>query len=94
LPELASAIGKDTLGSEGKVVNNPYKIFNVVGNMRHPEWGDTNTSEWFGDEFGPGYRLFGGDSDLGSLVCLIYRWPARRDGRVGFRPLIAFPSKT
>lgn len=92
LPEFASAIGKDALGSEGRVVNNPYIIFNVVENMRHPEWGYSKyTGEWFGDEVGSDYRLLGGCSDPSGLTAVGTYYPSNdRSSRVGFRPLIAF----
>jgi hypothetical protein len=95
LPELARAIGKEALGSEGRVVNNSYIIFNIVGNMRHPEWGKTNTWEWFADKFWFDNYLRGGHSDNGGLAH-VYCSDRSDDryGHVGFRPLLTFPSKT
>lgn len=94
LPELARAIGKDALGSGGRVVNNSYMIFNVVGNMRHPEWGDTNTREWFSDKFSFVHRLVGGDSDHGGLAHVHVAPSDSRTDFMSFRPRIDFSSKT
>jgi hypothetical protein len=92
LKALTDAVGKDALG-EGKVINTPYIIFNVAGNMRHPEWGETDTSESFGDKFETRCRLFGGNYDVGGLAHVDYS--ASRDRRAdrAFRPMIVFPLK-
>jgi hypothetical protein len=94
LPEFARAIGKDALSSEGRVVINPYKVFNIVGNMRHYEWGKTNTMEWFGDKFGSVRTLVGGYSGFGGLAYVGNDSSNCRDDGVGFRPLIFFSSKS
>lgn len=66
--------------------------FNIIGNIHHPEWGQTNTVEWFNDMFGDGSRLYGGrfgNGGLASVVC--YRRDYRNDD-LGFRPLVVFSS--
>lgn len=68
--------------------------FNVIGNMYHPEWGQTNTYEWLNDKFEAGSRLIGGHSGDGGLASVYYWGSGDRGGHVGFRPLVAFPSKT
>ena len=65
---------------------------NIIGNIHHPEWGQTNTSEWFDDKFGDGRRLVGGRSDYGGLARVDCNWRDDRLGNVGFRPLIVFSS--
>lgn len=66
--------------------------FNIIGNIHHPEWGQTNTLEWFDDIFGDGYRLYGGDSGDGGLAGVRYDGRVGRDGGIGFRPLAVFSS--
>lgn len=82
------------LGVQPEQVRLPKAIeFNVLGNFAHPEWGKTNTWEWFADKFGGGRRLIGGDSDRSGLAAVNDRASVYRDGSIGFRPLIAFPPK-
>lgn len=69
-----------------------YMVFNYRGNTAHPEWGQTNTSEWFANEFGDGSRLFGGGRDFGGLARVDYFWHGDHYGSVGFRLHVAFPS--
>ena len=89
LPEIAKL-----LGVESSAVRLPKAIeFNIIGNLKHPEWGDTNTWEWFNDKFGDGRRLIGGRSVLGGLTDVYYDWSDRRRDRLGFRPLVVIPSK-
>jgi hypothetical protein len=59
--------------------------------MRHLEWGDTDTTEWFGDKFWDEYPLLGGSNGLADIF---YRSSDHRADSVSFRPLIFFPSKT
>ena len=66
--------------------------FNVIGNMFHPEFGQTSTYESLDDQFGSYYRLVSGDSDDGGLADIGYNWSGSRHGFIGFRPLIVFPS--
>lgn len=67
--------------------------FNVLGNLYHPEWGQTNTAEWFNDKFEGDDRLIGGGSDYGGLAYVYCHWSGGRGGGVGFRPLVVFPSQ-
>lgn len=69
-----------------------YIAFNFRGNAFHPEWGETNTWEWFADSFRGAYRLFGGCSDYGGLANVHYRWSADRHDDLGFRSRVDFSS--
>lgn len=85
LPEFARTVG--TAG----VVRTPRVIeFNVLGNIYHPEWGDTNTWEIMNDKFGGGGRLIGGGSVGGGLAGVSGCWADGRHGGVAFRSLIDF----
>lgn len=89
LPEIAKI-----LGVEASAVRLPREIeFNVIGNLKHPEWGKTNTWEWFDDNFGDDGRLIGGGSDRGGLACVGYDWSDRHFGSVAFRPLVVVSPK-
>jgi hypothetical protein len=66
--------------------------FNILGNMHHPEWGETSTFEWLDDKFKSGSRLIGGYSDGGGLSHVSYAPSGNRYAYVGFRPLIVFPT--
>ena len=70
----------------------PYTTFNFRGNIAHPEWGETNTWEWFADSFEDDYRLVGGDSGRGGLADVYYDWSGNRGGRVAFRLRVVSPS--
>lgn len=84
LPEIANL-----LGVEASDVRLPKAIeFNVIGNFKHPEWGKTNTWEWFDDSFGDGRRLVGGRSGFGGLTLVSYRWSDAHGDRIAFRPLV------
>lgn len=67
--------------------------FNVLGNAFYPEWGETDTWEWFEDQgvknLGGG-RLNGGYSDNGGLSRVSCAESAPRDDSLGFRPLVRF----
>lgn len=76
-----------------KVEQSPYMLFNFVGNLAYPEWGQTNTSEWFADKTGDGFRLLGGLSNRGGLACVVDWDPGLHNGHVGFRLLVRFPSQ-
>ena len=67
--------------------------FNVLGNIHHPDWGQTNTWEWAHDRFGDDGRLDGGSSNSGGLTDVDYDWHDYRCDGIGFRPLVVFPSK-
>lgn len=70
--------------------------FNVWGKMSHPEWGETDTLEWFEDELkgsvGP-LTLIGGSSKRGGLSDIGFGWPYHRHADAGFRLVIPFPQK-
>lgn len=88
LPAIA-----ETLGVKTNQVRLPKEIeFNVVGNLFHPEWGQTSTWEWFEDRFGGGDRLYGGGCGFGGLVNVSCSWSDGRNAGIGFRPLIVFSS--
>lgn len=79
---------------EKKQVGNSYAAFLYRGNTAHPEWGETNTFEWFPkDEFRGGNRLIGGDSALGGLGCVGDWHAGHHDDFVGFRLRVVFPSQ-
>lgn len=89
LPEFAARSE-----ARGIVRNRRYIEYNVWGNMAHPEWGKTNTWEWFGDSvFQSAYRLVGGVSDDGGLAYVHYFRADDRYGNTGFSPVVYFPSK-
>jgi len=65
--------------------------FNILGNIHHPEWGESNCSEWFSDQYKAGLRrLLGGDSDFGGLAYVYSDDPVNRHGGIGFRALGRF----
>ena len=65
--------------------------FNVLGNIHHPDWGKTDCSEWFSDQYKAGLgRLDGGFSDSGGLACVCSGDPDDRSDDVGFRVLGRF----
>lgn len=89
LPEIAKVLEVDS-----SAVRLPRAIeFNVIGNLKHPEWGETNTWEWFEDKFGGAYRLFGGSSDDGGLTHVRHDWSDFHVDFIGFRPLVVVSSK-
>lgn len=59
--------------------------FNVAGNLNHPEWGQTNTAEWFADKFDSSDRLVGGYSDDGGLAYVDASESGHHNGYLGFR---------
>jgi hypothetical protein len=65
-----------------------YLEFNLLGNLHHPEWGETNTWEWFEDEIKGGDRLDGGNSSYGGLAGVGDSFPAYSNDGFGFRPLV------
>ncbi len=83
---------KEASGAKGNVRGRKYLEFNVRGNIAHPEWGQTNTWEWFADPvFQGGDRLFGGASDSGGLACVGDDSVGRRHR--GVSPVVEFLSK-
>ncbi len=67
-PNVKMALAR-SLGLDPNSVSVPSAIiWNVIGNIHHPEWGNTDTWEWFSDEFNKGRSwLGGGSSDFGGL---------------------------
>ena len=70
----------------------PYTTFNFRGNIAHPEWGQTNTWEWFANSFGGDSRLFGGGSDYGGLAYVYFDWSDYHRDDVAFRLRVVSPS--
>ncbi|HEU0050806.1 MAG TPA: hypothetical protein VFQ60_01990 [Patescibacteria group bacterium] len=64
--------------------------FNILGNIFYPEWGKTDTQEWFGDYGKGSNRLFGGDSNDGGLSCVDDGVCRGRSDGVGFRVIGRF----
>lgn len=90
LPEFA--VRSD---AKGIVRNRRYMELCVRGNIAHPEYGKTDTWEWFGDPaFRGASRLFGGSSVGGGGLALVFGGSVGlRRGDAGFSPVVAFPSK-
>ena len=66
--------------------------WNFIGNAYHPEWGETNTWEWFDDPYLRGRRrLSGGRSGPGGLSRVRWDGPGDRSGSLGFRLQVVFP---
>lgn len=63
----------------------PWASWFYRGNTAHPEWGQTNTWEWFTNSFGAAGRLFGGYRDLGGLAGINYYWRGSGYAHIGFR---------
>ncbi len=81
---LADAIGIDV----ENLSLSKYIEFNILGNIHHPEWGETNTSEWFADKYENGRgRLRDGGLGLGGRTSVSWGSPGDRFGEVGFRVL-------
>lgn len=87
LPEFTRIIN-----TRGEMANKRYIELNVLGNMFHPEWGRTNTLEWFADKLKGNKWLGGGRSDLGGLANVDDSWSDFRDAHPAFSPVIRFPS--
>jgi len=62
------------------------------GNTEHPEWGQTNTWEWFSNNFGAVRRLIGGRRDRGGLADVDDDWHGHRHDYIGFRLQVASSS--
>jgi len=86
LPEIAKKFGV----SQSQIRLPKAIEFNVLGNMHHSEWGETNTWEWFEDSFEADSRLVGGRSDVGGLALVNHLSSASPYDNVGFRPLVVF----
>jgi len=92
-PEVVAAIA-EVCGLKPEQVSTPRMIeFNVLGNIRHPEWGKppSDCGEWFSDKNKAGQRrLVGGYSDDGGLAYVNWHGPDDRLDGVGFRALGRF----
>ena len=65
--------------------------WNFLGNAYHPEWGETNTWEWFDDPYQKGQgRLGGGLSEFGGLSGVYWVDPGGRVDSLGFRLQVVF----
>lgn len=87
----------DLLGVQPEQVRQPKAIeFNILGNLFHPEWGETNTWEWFEDKFSR-HNLHligsGGDYAHGNLGRMNFGSCRDNYDNLGFRPLVTFPPK-
>lgn len=81
------------LHPDEQVTTPPYAVFNYIGNLAHPEFGQANTREWFADSFEYGSHLYGGASGFGGLSD-VHGWlSVDRYVRIGFRLQVSFPSK-
>ena len=81
------------LDVQPKQVRLPKAIeFNILGNLAHPEWGKTNTWEWFSNNFGAVRRLIGGRRDRGGLADVDDDWHGHRHDYIGFRLQVASSS--
>ncbi len=90
-PEVKKAIA-EAMDVPEECLRLPRAIeWNFIGNAYHPEWGDTNTWEWFEDSYQKGARrLDGGSSGYGGLSDVYWDGPAARDDDLGFRPQVVF----
>jgi len=89
-PEVKEAFAK-ALGINPHNFRVPRAIeFNFIGNCYYPEWGGTDTREWFDDIYDSTRRLSGGFSGVSGLadVCS-YDADVRHD-IISFRPLGVF----
>jgi len=67
--------------------------WNYLGNAFYESRGETNTYEWFEDEYDKGQgRLRGGSSGNGGLSNVRWGGPGGRGVVLGFRPLVVFSS--
>ena len=89
-PEVRQALAK-ALGVSADKLTVPRGIdFNAIGNLHHPEWGKTNTYEWFSDVHKRGPRLYGGNSGYGGLSHVSRSGADTRSDSLGFRFLVRF----
>lgn len=87
-------IFKEASGAKGIVRNRRYMEFNIRGNLVHPEWGKTNTYEWFADQVYYGAkRLIGGNSASGGLSDISHAPAETHAAHISFSPVVFFPSK-
>ena len=89
-PEVRAALA-EALGIPVEALHLPRAIdYNYIGNAFYPEWGETDTYEWFEDVYKGQHRLYGGDSDGGGLSHVSWIGAASRYASIGFRPLGRF----
>ena len=91
-PEVKQAIA-EAMDVPEEYLRPPRAIeWNFIGNAYHPEWGDTNTWEWFNDPYMKGRgRLVGGYSGLSGLSSVDWIDPGARYDGLGFRLQVVFP---
>ncbi|HEU0050770.1 MAG TPA: hypothetical protein VFQ60_01800 [Patescibacteria group bacterium] len=88
---VKKAIAK-VMGISEEYVSLPRAIeFNVLGNLYYPEWGETDTDEWFEDGYKEHWRLYGGASLDGGLSCVSAGRCNYINGSIGFRMIARFP---
>jgi hypothetical protein len=90
-PEVKQAIA-EALDVPPEALRLPRAIeWNYMGNVYHPEWGGTNTWEWFDDSYQKGQRrLYGGGSERGGLSNVYWFDPGVRSDDLGFRLQVVF----
>jgi hypothetical protein len=84
---------------DAAMVRLPHAIeWNLLSNLWYPHWGDTDTDEWYEDEYRNGgrpngrmWKLYGGDSRNGGLTYVDCAPCDEHNDRRCFRPLITFP---
>jgi hypothetical protein len=92
-PEMRQKIA-EILKTDPDRISLPRAIeWNVIGNIHHPEWGETNTWEWFEESYESSDRLDGGSSGSGGLSLVVSDDAGNRFGGIGFRPSVRFSSK-
>jgi len=85
-PEVKKALAK-ACGLEPDQISIPHMIeFNILGSIHHPEWGDSNCTEWFADKYDSGKKvLTGGSCQDGGFAHVTDTGPDNRPARNGFR---------
>lgn len=68
--------------------------YNLLGNMYHPEWGNTFTWDWLQEIYADNMPLLVGRSKNGGLASYDCTTSQRHGDHIGFRPLIVFPRVT
>jgi hypothetical protein len=102
IPHVANQVGV----SESQVSLLRAIEFNVIGNIAHPEWGETSTWEWLADTIDDKYHLIGGYRDPDHVGILLGSFPTcaglgnlevnefcSRDDNIGFRLMINSPQQ-
>ena len=93
-PEVKQAIA-EALDVPQEALRLPRAIeWNYMGNVYYPEWGNTNTWEWFDDPYMKGQRrLRGGFSEFGGLSDVYWNGPGSQHDYLGFRLQVVFSQK-